>query len=372
MKKRLFNFGMFLLILVVLAGCASEGSSGSKSDGDVLTLRLNNSNNGTDLHSNAFTAKWVKQVEEKSGGKVKFEVFANQELVPLGEEVNSLSSGTIDIAGPFLPTYQPDQFPLSDVTMLPLLKSDTAIAQKAHADLLSSDVELQDGKTFAELEYGKHGLVVLPGMPTPEYTLGTVKDNELKTAADFKNIALRAGGRAHEIFVKELGAAPVSMTWSDEFEALSRGALDGNVRSVGDYEPYGFDEIITNSITGIAIGHFPLIWAMSEEGWKKVPEDIQKIMEEVAYDLSYESTEKVDFNLQAVENAKKKGVKFIDYSEMDASAQELITNASVNTWKAWIDAKEKEGHPGLETAKLWRDLVVKNGGSVPEEIMNLK
>ena len=43
----------------------------------------------------------------------------------------------------------------------------------------------------------------------------------------------------------------------------------------------------------------------------------------------------------------------------------------MNTWQAWIDSKEKEGLPGLETAILWRDLMVKHGAIAHDPIMEL-
>ncbi|RNF40233.1 hypothetical protein [Planococcus salinus] len=375
-KKHLFTG---LLALGILGGCVSEeepstsgsGTEGGGNEQESINLRLNAGLSGEDANTAAFTTPWMETVEEETSGQVTFDAFFNQELVPLGEEIRALQDGTIDLAAPVLPTYNPDQFPLSDVPMLPLKSSDSIIAAKAYADLIRSDVELADGKTFADFEFGEHGMKALPVQPVSQYTIGAVGGHEFSDAASLQNLSLRTGGRAHEIFVQELGSGSVSMPWSEEFEALSRGALDGNVRSVVDYKPYGFDELITTSITGLAIGHFPLVWLMPEDKWNELPEDVQTIMEDEAYALA-ESTVKQELFDQALIDAEEAGIELVAVADLEQGAQDLLEEASTNTWQAWIDAKESEGLPGLETAKLWRDLVIEHGGEVHDPILELE
>ncbi|GKV65225.1 MULTISPECIES: hypothetical protein [unclassified Sporosarcina] len=371
-KKYLFAS---LLALGLLGGCVSKdetkSTSADSAEKDTYKFRLNVGLNGEDANTAAFTTPWMKTMEEETDGRVKFDAFYSEELVPLGEEIRALQDGTIDIAAPILPTYNPDQFPLSDVTMLPLKKSDTLIAAKAYADLIKSDEELQNGKTFSDLEFGKHGMKVLPVQPISPYTIGAVGKHEFKTAKSLQKLSLRTGGRAHEIFVEKLGSGSVSMPWSEEFEALSRGALDGNVRSVVDYKPYGFDELITTSITGLALGHFPFVWLMPEDKFNELPEDIRSLMEDTAYDLS-ESTVKLELYDQALKDAEAAGIRLVDVSELDSDARELLEKASVETWGAWIEAKEKEGLPGKKAAMLWRDIIIKQGGEVYDSLMDIE
>lgn len=370
-KKYLFIIAM---VVGLLAGCVSEEPSSSAKEGESeqekFNFRINVGLNGEDSNTAAFTTPWMATMEEKTDGRVSFSPFYSQELVPLGEEIRALQNGTIDIAAPILPTYNPDQFPLSDVPMLPLKKSDSLIAAKAYADLIKSEVELQDGKTFADLEFGQYEMKALPVQPVSQYTIGAVGNHEFKSAASLQNLSLRTGGRAHEIFVEELGSGSVSMPWSEEFEALSRGALNGNVRSVVDYKPYGFDELITTSIKGLAIGHFPFVWLMPENKFNALPEEIRELMEDTAFDLA-ESTVKLKSFEQAIIDGESAGINFVDVNDLDEDAIDLLEKASVNTWTVWIEAKEAEGLPGLETAKLWRDLILKHGGEVHEPIMGL-
>lgn len=364
-----------LTLLMVTVACSNGGEKSTGSDsnvsGEKLNFRLNAGLNSEDNNTAAFTIPWMEQVTKKTDGNVTFDAFYSQELVPMGEEIRGLQDGTIDIAAPVLPSYNPDLFPLSDVIMLPVKSSDSLIASKAFADLIKNDQVIVDGKTFTEYEYGQHGVKALPVQPVPEYTIGLVGNKKIKSAKDLQNLSLRTGGRAHEIFVKQIGSGSVSMPWSEEFEALNRGAIDGNVRSVSDYAAYGFDEMIQTSLSGLSIGHFPFIWLMSEDKWNDLPEDIQKVMEDTAYELA-DSTLKLELQENAIKEAKEKGIRFVEVNSLDQDAQDLLEKASINTWMEWIDSKEKEGHPGKEVAKLWAELIIKNGGEVHDAIANLE
>src|SRR5699024_5795301 len=318
MKKKWLFMLMAVCTLLILTACGGGDveSSGDASEFEEQKFRLNAGLSSEDNNTAAFTIPWMEEVEEKTGGQITFDAFFSEELVSMGEEVRALQDGTIDIAAPVLPTYNPDQFPLSDVVMLPLVHSDSKIAAKAFADLIKSDEELQGGKTFTDIEYGSHGMKALPVQPVAEYTVGFVSNDKIQSAADLKGLSLRTGGRAHEIFVSQLGSGSVSMPWSEEFEALSRGAIDGNVRSVQDYAAYGFDEMITQSLDGISIGHFPFIWLMEEKKWNELPDNLKQLMEETAYGLA-DSEFKNKAQIEAVEEAKENGIEFVDVANLD-------------------------------------------------------
>lgn len=348
------------------SGESAEGNSSS----EEISLRLTTGLSPTDANTAAFTHPWMEMVEERTDGQVTFDAFFSEELVPMGEEIPALEDGTVDLAAPILPTYEPARYPLSDVVLLPLESSDAQISAMAFAELIKSEEELQDGQTFTEMEYGTHGMKALPVQPVPEYTIGVI-DHEFSDVESLQNLQLRTSGRAHEILVDELGSSSVSMPFSEEFEAMSRGAIEGTVRAISDYEPYGFDEMITNALEGVSLGHFPFVWLMSEERWNELPTDVQEVMEEAAYELA-ESTTKLEAMEAAYENAEEQGIEFTDVADMEPEAQEHIEQAVLNTWEKWIAAKEEEGLPGKEAAILWRDLIVEQGGTVHESIMELE
>ncbi|WP_053362646.1 TRAP transporter substrate-binding protein DctP [Bacillus sp. FJAT-27251] len=375
MKK----FLSLIMMVILISGCVQQpGSSGTASGStdenseETIVLKLSSALSTQNGWWAGYFKPWMEKVEEKTNGRVKFEHYANQELIPVNEELQALKNGTIDIAAPLWPLYDPQRFPLSEVTMLPLLHSDTMLATKAYAELVKSDSELADGKSFNELEYQSKDLKVFATPTTEQYVIST-KDYPFKSVNDFKQVSLRSPSRVHEIFAKNVGINTISMPSADMFDAINRGAFNGSFFSIADWTGYGMQDVFNYTLEGINLGHYTGAWAMTEEKWNSLPEDIQQIMEETSYEQILEGAQLwMDRSDENRAYAKDKGAVFETIDDLDPEAQELLVKGVEDTWFQWIDQTEKNGHPGKEMAKLWRDLIVEQGGTVPEAIMELE
>jgi C4-dicarboxylate-binding protein DctP len=373
--KTLFSF---MMVAILISGCVQQPSSGSDSGNtdengeETIVLKLSSALSTQNGWWEGYFKPWMEKVEEKTDGRVKFESYANQELIPVNEEFQSLENGTIDIAAPLWPLYDPQRFPLSEVTMLPLLDSDTVLATKAYAELVKSDRELVDGKSFNELEYQSKGLKVFATPTTEQYVIST-KDYSFETVSDFKEVSLRSPSRVHEIFAKNVGINTISMPSADMFDAINRGAFDGSFFSIADWTGYGMQDVFNYTLEGINLGHYTGMWAMTEENWNRLPEDVQKIMEETSYEQILEGAQLwMDRSEENRAYAKDKGAVFETIDDIDPEAKELLIKGIEDTWFQWIEQTEANGQPGKEMAKLWRDLIVEQGGKVPEAIMEIE
>lgn len=379
MKKLKILFSLIIFALL-FSGCVQQPSSGGgtesgNEDGnneETIVLKLSSALSTQNGWWEGYFKPWMERVEQETDGRVKFESYANQELIPVNEELQALQNGTIDIAAPLWPLYDPQRFPLSEVTMLPLLDSDTLLATKAYAELVESDKELIDGKSFNELEYQSKGLKVFATPTTEQYVIST-KDYPFKTVKDFQNVSLRSPSRVHEIFAKNVGINTISMPSADMFDAINRGAFEGSFFSIADWTGYGMQDVFNYTLEGINLGHYTGAWAMTEEKWNSLPEDIQQIMEEISYDQILDGAQLwMDRSEVNRTYAEDKGAVFATIDELDPEAKDLLVKGVEDTWFQWIDQVEKNGQPGKEMAKLWRDLIVEQGGTVPEEVMNIE
>lgn len=374
MKKIITSVALLMLVLLA-SGCV-ESDSDSESSGDdggeTIKLKLSSSLSTQNVWWEGYFKPWMEKVEEKTDGQVEFEFYSNEELIPVNEELQALDNGTIDIAAPLWPQYDPKRFPLSDVTMLPLSDSDTLKATKAYAKLVESDDELMDGKSFKELEYEDKGLKVFASPTTEEYVIST-KDYEFQTAEDFKSVSLRSPSNVHEIFAKNVGINTISMPSSEMFDAINRGAFEGSFFSISDWTSYGLQDAFGYTLEGINLGHYAGMWAMTEEKWETIPEDIQQIMEETSYEQITVAAEMwMDRSIENKEYAQDKGAIFADVSDLDQDAQDLLESGIVDTWFQWIEQQEENGQPGKEMAILWRDIAVEEGIELPEAIMDIE
>ena len=200
-------------------------------------------------HMNPF----ADAVEEKTGGEVSFTRFYAGEITGIGRELDALQGGTIDVAAPLLAPYHEGAFPLSDVTQLPTVGTDSVMMTKAFLELMDSDEELADGKTFYEYEIEGKGIRAWPVATTAAYAI-SFAGVQPGSAADLSGMPLRAGSALHTIFLDELGATPVTMTSSASYEALSRGTIEGTILSIGDWKSYSMQDVLDYTITGVTGG----------------------------------------------------------------------------------------------------------------------
>lgn len=313
---------------------------------------------------------WMECVENQSDGQVTFESFVGGELVSVPDEVQAIQNGTVDVAL-LLPIYEPDQFPMAEVTMLPISQSDALIASEAWKALLESDEELADGQTYYESQFGEAGIHGWPVSTTQEYSISTTGE-ALDTVPTIRNTALRTPSRIHEIYSDTVGLESVTIPAVEMFDALSRGAFDGSFYSIADWSGYGFQDLFEWTLTDINYGHFNALIGMTEERWESLPESVQSTMNDCHEETFMAGAQEwIDRAEEMVEYNQEQGGEFVSFDTLDEPVQEHLTSGVEETWNEYISLLEDQGLPGEEVALLWRDLLVEAGGEVPESIASM-
>ncbi|MCC5857837.1 MAG: TRAP transporter substrate-binding protein DctP [Ectothiorhodospiraceae bacterium] len=318
-----------------------------------------------------FYKPWMEQVEAESDGRITFTAFVSGELVRAANEPDALEQGTVHIAAPLLPSYDPSSFPMSEVAMLPLAKSSPHIGSRAWKALIESDVELQDGKTFAELEYGRHGLKGLPATISDEFSISTT-GQRFESISDLEGVTIRTPTRIHEIYARKAGFNSITMPVFDLFDAMSRGAVDGSLLFISDWTGYGFEQLFEYTVTDLSLGHFSSLMGMTQAQWDAIPEDLQQIMLDAIDDNIDKGADVwAERRVSTIEESKAQGGEFISVHDLNPEVAERLQSAMEETWFEYIRILEEQGAPGTELARLWRDIVIEHGGDVPEAIHDL-
>jgi TRAP-type C4-dicarboxylate transport system substrate-binding protein len=374
-KNRLAAAVAVTASLSLLAACGGgDGGTAGGGGGDEqesVTLRV--ATGLSDKHAwwAAGMVPWMEKVEELTDGQVTFETFTGGELVEVTKEIEAVQNGTVDVAL-MLPIYNPDQFPMAEVTMLPISKSDTMIASNAWKALLESDEQLGDGQTYYESQFGAQGLQVWPLSTTQEYSISTT-GKVLDTVQAIKGTALRTPSRIHETYAAKVGVNSVTIPAVEMFDALSRGAFDGSFYSIADWSGYGFQDLFTWTLTDINFGHFNGLIGMSQERFDSLPADVQDAMRQAHEDIFEGSAQEwVDRADEMVEYNEDKGGKFVSFDSIDQAAQDHLLSGVESTWDDYIKLLEDQGLPGKDVALLWRDLLVEAGGEVPDGIASME
>ncbi len=364
---------MFRSIRQVATGVvlATSLASGAVMAQESFNFRVTSALSASHGQWQGFFKPWMEEVEKRSEGRITFTPFLSGELVKATNEPDALKQGIVQIAAPLLPTYDPSAFPMSEVPMLPLAKSSPKIGSMALKALIESDVPLMDGKTFSELEYGANGLVAIPITISEEYSISTT-GHRFETIDDVKSVTLRTPSRIHEMYAKNVGINSITMPTFDLFDALSRGALDGSFLFISDWTGYGFDELFKYTVTDVNLGHFASAMAMTQKQWNEIPEDLQQIM----LDAAGEQVEKgaqvwVDRRKSIIRDTQKDGAEFVSVHDLPPEVEEHLMSGMEQTWFDYIEMLEENGLPGKKLARLWRDIVIEQGGDVPEAIHDL-
>lgn len=141
--------------------------------------------------------------------------------------------------------------------------------------------------------------------------IALVGTKPVKTLDDWKGLLAGAGTPVTASFFKGLGAAPVTIMWTDLYESLQKkiidasaqtahGALSMNLTDVCDHVIYFHGQTCFNGYT------------INLDVWKKMPKDIQKILqEEIDHSVKWMEKTQVGLRDDDIKTFRKKGTKII-------------------------------------------------------------
>lgn len=316
---------------------------------------------------------WIGEYMDRFADEVEantddtFTRFYAGELVSLGQGLDALQGGVANVAIMAAP-YHPGRFPLSDITQLPVYDTDSPMITRAFQKLLDSDVDLGDGKTFYEYELGDKNIHGWALGATGAYAISTT-GKEINAPEDFNGMPLRAGAALQTMTLENLGVTPVTMPAAQAYEALSRKTIEGILLSVGDWKSYSLTDTLKFTIDGVSLGHWESYLAVSGETWDALSDEQKAAWDAAARKVMADNATFIENQeIEVREAVSAKGAVFRSEEELSPELRDFIAEAAVATWKQWIEQTEANGHPARAAAKLWAELVVAEGGRLPEGV----
>jgi TRAP-type C4-dicarboxylate transport system substrate-binding protein len=241
----------------------------------------------------------AKNIETMSGGRIAVQVLYSGEGVGTSGILNAVKSGLITMGAPFQPMHA-GEFPAGVVEVgLPGGTSDAA-------ELSTLFHEKGWGEVLKKA-YASQGLEWLdPYIQPPVYIITKTPINSI---ADFKGMKIRAPG-AYGKFLRNLGAAPVSLAWSEIYTSLATGVIDGSIGSnMIDHRDGNHVEVAKYMYPLPLAGAQVLPIIVNMKAWNKLPDDLKAIVKgATAIHAQEQMTKSKLWEKQAVTEMEGKGL----------------------------------------------------------------
>jgi C4-dicarboxylate-binding protein DctP len=216
-----------------------------------------------------------KLAEERTKGAVKVEVYPNSQLYKDKEEMEALQLGAVQMLAPSLAKFAPlgvKEFELFD---LPFIFDNYSELHKVTqgpvgAKLLSK----LEAKGIHGLAYWDNGFKVMSA------------NKPLKTPADFKGQKMRIqSSKVLDSQMRSVGANPQVMAFSEVYQALQTGVVDGTENPPSNLYTQKMHEV-QKYVTLSDHGYLGYAVIVNKKFWAGLPADIRTALESAMKDAT--------------------------------------------------------------------------------------
>lgn len=310
MKKFALLAAFILLSASIVTSIAPKEASASDSAAkyDKVTLKFGHVFNAD--HSQAKGAvKFKELLEQKTGGSVKVQVYPNSQLGAEKDMFDMVVAGNVDMIS--------TGYGLAAKRYAPASIIDTGFIAKNRDHLM----RILASDAFKEISEGVRkniGVRTLAGFYFGARQVTT--NEEIKTAADLKNLKLRAPQNPTVMAaVKAMGAIPTPMALSEVYVALSQGVVDGQENPPAVILSQKFYEVQKYLVKTNHLVQPSFIF-ISEKVFSKLSPATQSAIEECAQEAA-DYTTKIAFADEdaGFKTLKEKGMTFVDINPAEFS-----------------------------------------------------
>lgn len=326
------------------ACCATILSLASPAMAQDVTLRIADSLPVGHYVAEQGIKLWMKEMEERTGGKLKAEYYPASQLGQ-GKDLMALTqSGVTDIAL-IQAAYISEKLPLSGVVELPELFPTSCAGTHRYFDVAS------EGGILYENELKPNGMHLLFGAALAPYQL-LMKTIPVETISQLQGAKIRTGGGTQDLLVNKLGAVPVRIPGPEMYESLSRGTADGVILPFGSVFSYDLQGLLGYTTLSHGFGTTVTAYMISDKRWNELSPEQQKVLEEAGKEASDNLCAYIDAETEElVGKLKEAGIKVIDLKSEEQKKMSDILSSVADEWAATLD---RRGLPATELLKAMR------------------
>ncbi len=240
---------------------------------------------------------FAKRAAELTGGKVKVEVYANSTLYKDKEEMEALQIGAVQMLAPSLAKFGPlgvREFELFD---LPFIFDNSAELHKITTGPVGKQL-------FSKLE--TRGITGLAFWDNGFKSFSANKP--LKSPDDFKGLKMRIqSSKVLEAQMRSVGALPQVMAFSEVYQALQTGVVDGTENPHSNLYTQKMHEV-QKHMTLSEHGYLGYAVITNKKFWDGLPADVRGQLEKaMAEATAYANKIAKEENDSALEKVRASG-----------------------------------------------------------------
>jgi C4-dicarboxylate-binding protein DctP len=277
--------------------------------------------------------KFKELAEKYTGGKVRVEVYPNSSLYKDKEEIEALQLGSVQMLAPSTAKFAPLGAKEFEALDLPWLFKDEETYAKAMKGPVGKWLfQKLESKGISGLAYWDNGFHM------------TSANRPLLMPADFQGLKVRiSGSKIADRYFRDVGSIPQIMAFSEVYQALQTGVVDGCENTPSNYLTQKFYEV-QKDITVSYHAHLQYAVIVNSKFWNGLPPDIRKQVDKAMDESTdYTNSIAVKENEDALAEIKKSGKTALHYLTDDQRKAWQTAMAPSYNW-----AKSRVGQEVLD------------------------
>jgi C4-dicarboxylate-binding protein DctP len=208
--------------------------------------------------------KFKELAEKYTNGKVKVEVYPNSQLYKDKEELEALQLGAVQMLAPSLAKFGPIGAKEFEVFDLPfILPNKDALRRVTDGPLGKKLFDLLQPKGMTGLAYWDNGFKVMSA------------NKPLRMPEDFRGLKMRIqSSKVLEAQMRALGAIPQVMAFSEVYQALQTGVVDGTENTPSNEYTQKMHEVQKYTMLS-SHGYIGYAVIVNKKFWDGLPDDVR-------------------------------------------------------------------------------------------------
>ncbi|WP_251978338.1 TRAP transporter substrate-binding protein DctP [Salinicola avicenniae] len=283
---------------------------------------------------------FIDALASVSGGELKVVPYWGASVLKGDETLGGVKNGVADMGFINL-NYYPNQLLLNGAFQLfPEGPGSYAGKMQAYHDIYDQVPALRE-------EFSRQGQKIVYLYPYLPYA--GVFNEPVTSFEDFEGLRIRASSQWVLNLLGGLGATPVSVPWSDTYQSLQSGAIDGVFTNYDSLSRTGMDEVAPNILTTQRLWvASPMVITLNQQKWASLSEQEKAWFQEAAAKAEQTFGDYYANEFDRISTQQQDA----GYTVTAASEEDIERFASLpavdDNRRIWIESAEEAGadHPG--------------------------